>query len=370
MREPKISALVIDDHPASRELLSEYLLEEGGFKVFDAGDARTGFDLFRNNEIDLVLLDVMLPDESGFDLCRRMKSVARGFVPVVMVTALNSTTDKVQGMEVGADDFISKPIIREELLARTRSHLRTKRMMDRIEQYRAELNAFNQRLQEQVEIRTRQLQGALAELKQAKAEVEETRHEIIERLGTAAEYRDQETGLHVKRMSDYVFQISLALGLPQATAESYRLAAPMHDIGKMGVRDHVLFKPAQLEEGEEDLIRQHTIIGAKIMANPRTELLEIAQQMARSHHERWDGTGYPDGLEGEEIPLPARVCAVADVFDALTSERVYRSVVETLADARARIAAQAGKMFDPEVVKAFESAYDKILKEREGDEQC
>ncbi len=369
MREPKISVLVIDDHPASRELLSEYFEQEGGYEVLDAGDARTGFELFRSHDVDLVLLDVMLPDESGFDLCRRMKSVAKNFVPVVMVTALNSTTDKVQGMEVGADDFISKPIIREELMARTRSHLRTKRMMDRIEQYRAELNTFNQRLQEQVEIRTRQLQGALAELKDAKAEVEETRHEIIERLGVAAEYRDQETGLHVKRMSDYVYEISLALDLPQATAESFRLAAPMHDIGKMGVRDHVLFKPAQLEEGEEELIRQHTIIGAKIMANPRTGLLEIAQQMARSHHERWDGAGYPDGLQGEEIPLPARVCAVADVFDALTSERVYRSAVDTFADARDRIVADAGTVFDPEVVRAFERAYDKILEACEGDDQ-
>ena len=369
MREPKISVLVIDDHPASRELLSEYLEQEGDFAVYSAGDARTGFELFRNHDIDLVLLDVMLPDESGFDLCRRMKSVAPTFVPVVMVTALNSTTDKVQGMEVGADDFISKPIIREELLARSRSHLRTKRMMDRIEQYRTELSTFNQRLQEEVEIRTRQLQGALAELKNAKAEVEETRLEIIERLGMAAEYRDQETGQHIKRMSQYVHEIALAMGLPQGTAESYCLAAPMHDIGKMGVKDHVLFKPAQLEEGEEELIRQHTIIGARIMADPKTELLEVAQQMARSHHERWDGSGYPDGLKGEEIPLPARICAVADVFDALTSERVYRSVVDSVADARDRIVAGSGTWFDPRVVEAFEAAYDRILEARAGSEE-
>ncbi len=362
MEAKPTTILVVEDNPANRELLVELLLEQGEYAVLEADDARTGFHHLTHNAVDLVLLDVMLPDESGFNLCRRMKSVSKSFVPIVMVTALNDVADKVKGLEAGADDFITKPILREELLARTRSHLRTKRMMDRIDRYRAELSLFNQRLQEQVEIRTRQLQSALAELRRAKEDVEKTRVEIVDRLGIAAEYRDEWTGQHIRRMAAYVHEIALALGLGSETAEVYRLAAPLHDIGKMGVRDHVLLKPENLEEGEVELIREHTRIGAQILAEPRTELMEIAYLMARHHHERWDGLGYPDGLKGEEIPFPARICAVADVFDAMTSSRVYRRAGIDVDEARRQILAGAGTRFDPKVVDAFGRAFHLIRK--------
>lgn len=365
MSDHKTRILVVEDNSASRELLVEYLLDVGEYSVIEAVDASSGYREATSGGVDLVLLDVMLPDDSGFNLCRRLKSAVRTYLPIVLVTALNSTSDKVQGLEAGADDFLSKPIIREELLARTRSHLRTKRMMDRIDQYRQELSRFNQRLQEQVEIRTRQLQSALADLRSAKEEVEATRLEVIERLGTASEYRDMETGAHVRRMASYVYEIAVAYGLPEKLAETYKLAAPLHDIGKMGVGDHVLLKPAQLEEGEVELIRQHTIMGDKILSNPRTMLLEIAQQMARSHHECWDGSGYPDGLVGEAIPLPARICAVADVFDAMTTARVYRSAVDTVESGRSRIVQCSGTQFDPKVVDAFERCFERIGRTKE-----
>lgn len=361
MEERKATVLVIEDDPANRELLVEYLSQEGGFGTMEAADARSGFQLFCSESIDLVLLDVMLPDESGFNLCRRLKSVGRSFVPIVLVTALNEVADKVAGLEAGADDFISKPILKEELLARSRSHLRTKRMMDRIGAYREELSRFNQRLQEQVEHRTRQLQAAMAELKRAKEDVEMTRIEIVERLGVASEYRDQATGRHIQRMATYVFEIALSFGLSPGVAELYKLAAPLHDIGKLGVRDHILLKPTQLEEDEIELIRMHTTIGAEILANPRTELMQLAYEMARGHHERWDGLGYPEGSSGEEIPLPARICAVADVFEALTGRRVYRETLMAAEEAKNEILAGSGTRFDPRVVQAFLEAYDRIV---------
>jgi len=348
--------LIIEDDSATRELLGEYLETEGEFEILPAQDAWTGFHILGKEDVDLVLLDVMLPDESGFSLCTRIKSAKSGFLPIILVTALNSVSDRVKGLEAGADDFISKPICRQELVARARSHLRTKRMMDRVEEYRLELSRFNQRLKEEVHQRTVQLSTALAELKRAKEEVEMTRLEIVERLGIAAEYRDLDTGMHVRRMATFVAELARAYGLPPETVELYRLAAPMHDIGKMGVKDHVLLKPTQLEEGEVELIREHTLIGARILANPRTELMVIAQQMARGHHERWDGSGYPDGIKGEEIPLPARICAVADVFDALTSGRVYRPVGMSVQETAEDILAGAGTRFDPRVVEAFRGA--------------
>jgi putative two-component system response regulator len=365
MNDSKTRILVVEDNSAARELLVEYLLDVGEYSVVEAADATAGFREASSGDVDLVLLDVMLPDESGFNLCRRLKSAVRSYLPIILVTALNSVSDKVQGLEAGADDFLSKPIIREELLARTQSHLRTKRMMDKIEQYRQELSRFNQRLQEQVEIRTRQLQAALADLRSAKEEVEATRLEVIERLGTASEYRDTETGAHVRRMAEYVYETALAYGLPEQDAQLYKLAAPLHDIGKMGVGDHVLLKPTQLEEGEIELIRQHTVIGDKILSDPGTELLKIAQQMARSHHERWDGTGYPDGLSGESIPLSARICAVADVFDAITSARVYRSAPDSLEGGLSSIVEGAGTRFDPKVVTAFRQCFERISRVKE-----
>jgi putative two-component system response regulator len=352
--------LIVEDNPATLELLGEMLTQEDSYHVLSALTARDAFQILREQQPDLVLLDVGLPDESGFNLCQRMKSVSTSFVPIVLVTALNDVADKVRGLEVGADDFITKPILREELVARTRSHLRTKRMLDRVEGYRNELSRFNQRLQEQVEIRTRQLQSALAELKRAKEEVDTTQRELVERLGMAAEYRDEWTGNHIRRVAGYVYETALAYGLSQARADMLCLAAPLHDIGKMGVRDHVLLKPDQLEEGEVELIREHTTIGAEILADPKTELMRIAWQMARSHHERWDGQGYPDGLTGAEIPLAARICAVADVFDALTSTRVYRPGCQTAVDALAEIQNRAGSRFDPKVVTAFSTAFEQI----------
>ena len=357
--------LAVEDDPGSMELLVEYLASGGYTSVLRAENTREAVALFSRHPVDLVYLDVMLPDGDGFSLTRQLKEMSSEFVPIILVTALNSTSDKVKGLDAGADDFITKPLIREELIARTTSHLRTKRIMDQVEQYQQELAGFNKRLRQLVRERTEQLKAALGDLQATKDEVEETRLELIERLGTAAEYRDKETGYHIQRMSHYVHRIALALDLPTRDVELMRTAAPLHDIGKLGIRDQILHKTSSLAEEEYAIIKRHPLIGAQILANPRTDLLKVAYDMARSHHERWDGTGYPDGLAGETIPLAARICAVADVFDALTSGRIYRPEAYPVEQALAEIRDGAESRFDPRVVSAFEAALPDILADRD-----
>ena len=357
--------LAVEDDPGSMELLVEYLASGGYNSVLRAENTREAMALFSRHAVDLVYLDVMLPDGDGFSLTRQLKEQSSEYVPIILVTALNSTSDKVRGLDAGADDFITKPLIREELVARTASHLRTKRMMDQVEQYQEELAGFNTRLRKLVRDRTQQLKAAVADLQLVKDDVEDTRRELIERLGIAAEYRDEETGFHIQRMSQFVFRIATAMGLSPREAELMRNAAPMHDLGKLGIRDRILHKPSELEEDEYNIMKRHPLIGARILANPRTNLLKVAYDMARSHHECWDGSGYPDGLAGEAIPLGARICAVADVFDALTSGRVYRPEAFPIEKALEEITAGAGTRFDPLVVAAFEDALPEILEDRD-----
>jgi putative two-component system response regulator len=357
--------LAVEDDPGSMELLVEYLSSGGYDSVLRAENTREAMALFSRHPVDLVYLDVMLPDGDGFSLTRQLKEQSSEYVPIILVTALNSTSDKVRGLDAGADDFITKPLIREELIARTASHLRTKRMMDQVEQYQEELAGFNKRLRQLVRDRTQQLKTTLADLQAVKDDVEDTRRELIERLGIAAEYRDEETGFHIQRMAHYVYRIALALGIPERTAELMRTAAPMHDLGKLGIRDRILHKPSELEEDEYNVMKRHPLIGAQILANPRTDLLKVAYNMARSHHEQWDGSGYPDGLAGEDIPIAARICAVADVFDALTSGRIYRPEAYPVEKAVEEISSGAGTRFDPLVVAAFGDALPDILADRD-----
>ncbi|MFH1530334.1 MAG: HD domain-containing phosphohydrolase [Pseudomonadota bacterium] len=357
--------LAVEDDPGSMELLVAYPASGGYGSVLRAENTREARALFSRHSVDLVYLDVMLPDGDGFSLTRQLKESASEFVPIILVTALNSTSDKVQGLNAGADDFITKPLIREELIARTASHLRTKRMMDQVAQYQTELAGFNKRLRKLVRDRTQQLKAALTDLQLVKDDVEETRRELIERLGIAAEYRDEATGFHIQRMAHYVHQIALSMGLSEREAELMRIAAPMHDLGKLGIRDRILHKPTELEEDEYNVMKRHPLIGAQILANPRTDLLKVAYDMARNHHECWDGTGYPDGLAGEGIPLSARICAVADVFDALTSGRIYRPEAYPIEKAVEEISHGAGTRFDPLVVAAFEDTLPGILADRE-----
>ncbi len=371
--ERRQRVLVVEDEPATRELLAEYL--EFDYDIITAQDGYGCMRTVGTQHVDLILLDVMLPDESGFNLCRKLKASTLDFIPVLMVTALNTTQDRVAGLEAGADDFLSKPFIKEELMARVRSHLRTKAVVDEVQRLRAEAAEFSQRLALEVERATSSLELAMDDLRKVNEELDASRREVIERLGCVAEHRDPETGGHARRVSVLVYLLAKELGLPEETCDMYRLAAPLHDIGKLAIPDELLLKPSNLDEREALAMRAHTSVGAKILANPGTPLVEIAYFMASGHHERLDGKGYPNGVTGDKIPLAARVCAVADAFDAMTTDRVYRAVPMTEEQAVAELVAGKGTRFDPAVVDAFLAALPKIREVRDsgkmsGEELC
>lgn len=311
--------LVVDDEPVNLRVLKQILQEQ--YQLMFATNAKQALELLSKETPDLILLDVMMPEISGFELCAMLKADnTLQNIPVIFVTALKDELDETQGFKVGAVDYITKPLSPAIVRARVKTHL---------------------------------------SLVHAE-ELKRTRLQVIERLGRAAEYKDNETGLHVKRMSHYAQVIALAAGYSAEWAEELLHAAPMHDIGKIGTPDHILLKPGKLTDDEMVIMRQHALIGAEILGDCDSTLMQMASSVARYHHEKWDGSGYPLGLKETAIPIEARIVAVADVFDALTSERPYKqawSVVEALDF----IKSQAGKHFDPALVPLLEQELPNIL---------
>jgi putative two-component system response regulator len=285
------------------------------------------------NPPDLILLDIMMPGMDGYQVCTRLKSNPdTRDIPVIFVTAMGDLEDEQFGLEVGAVDYLTKPVSPAIVLARVRTHLA---LYDR-----------NRELEREVRQRT--------------AELFKTRQQIIRRLGRAAEYRDNETGNHIIRMSHFARLIAEAAGLGSASVEILYNAAPMHDVGKIGIADKILLKPGPLSSEEWEIMKRHSEIGAEIIGEHGDELLQTARMIALCHHEKWDGSGYPRGLKGEDIPLMARIVALADVFDALTSERPYKQAwpVER---AVAHIESQAGTHFDPQLIEAFHKVLPQML---------
>ena len=323
--------LVVDDDPSVLKLVS-LNLEIEGYEVVTAENGRIALDAVAEHDPDLVVCDVMMPVMNGLEVCRRLKQQpeTRG-IPVIFLTALNEIEDEAACFDAGGVDFISKPMNPVTLLARVRTHLA--------------LHAQERHLAELVHQRTQALEERTLEL-------EQTRLEIIRRLGRAAEYKDDDTGLHVIRMSHYTRLLALSSGFPADRAEVLFYAAPMHDIGKIGIPDQILQKPGPLDEREWTVMRQHPAIGAGIIGRHKNELLETARIVALGHHERWDGSGYPRGKKGTDIPVEARVIAVADVFDALCSARPYKEAwpVER---AVAYVRDHANRLFDPDLVPRF-----------------
>jgi putative two-component system response regulator len=351
----KPSILVVDDQAQNIELLEAFLAPQG-YAVIVAGSGEEALEKLSANPIDLVLLDVIMPGMDGFALTRRIRQdSANLLLPIVLVTALRETEDRVKGIEAGCDDFISKPIDKMELLARVRSLLKVKAYNDLLGNYRGELEL-------EVARRTEDLKRALERIKDASLET-------IYRLSVASEYRDASTGAHIMRVSRYAAAIARKLGLDESTVESVLYAVPMHDVGKIGIPDRILMKPATLDSAEREIMKRHTFIGAKILEGSKEEYISIAETIALCHHEKWDGSGYPNGLRGKDIPITARVAAIADVFDALVSRRPYKEPFG-VERAMAIIDEGKGKHFDPDVVAAFHAVRDEILAIREsyGDE--
>jgi putative two-component system response regulator len=342
--------LVVDDQPQNIELL-EALLVPQGYTVVAAQSGQEALERLAADPIDLVLLDIVMPGMDGFAVTAKIRQ-GRGtlFLPIILVTALRETEDRIKGIEAGCDDFISKPIDKMELLARVRSLLKVKAYNDLMANYRSELEL-------EVTRRTEDLRQAMARIKDASLET-------IYRLSIASEYRDEDTGSHIMRVSRYSAAIARKMGLDGSTVESILYAAPMHDVGKIGIPDQILMKPAKLDPAEWEVMKQHTVIGAKILGGSNAEYISIAETIALCHHEKWDGSGYPHGLKGKGIPITSRVAAIADVFDALTSKRPYKEPF-SVEKAFAIIDEGKGTHFDPEVVDAFFAIHDEILEIKE-----
>ncbi|HHT9107032.1 MAG TPA: HD domain-containing phosphohydrolase [Candidatus Wunengus sp. YC63] len=351
MGKPK-RILVVDDDEQNRELLVA-MLEALGYETEVAVD---GFDALGKLglDIDLVLLDVMMPGMDGFEVTRKIRSTPPySDLPVVMVTALTSKEDRVRAVEVGANDFISKPVDKTELTVRTVSLLKMKEHQDTIKQYQKEL-------EDKVEKRTADLRAVLSEKIDAHRRIYQAHLDTINRLVIAAEYKDEDTADHIKRMSSYCALLAKALKLTPQEIEVLYYASSMHDVGKIGIPDHILLKPGKHNPEEWEIMKQHTTIGGYILDNSPSELLQSGEIIALSHHEKWDGSGYPKGLSGENIPLLGRICAVTDVYDALTSKRPYKEAFSN--EKSMEIMKEgSGKHFDPNLISIFFKNLDEVF---------
>jgi putative two-component system response regulator len=337
--------LVVDDQELNLRVM-QAMLSPLGYQVAMARDGMQALEQVRLAPPDLILMDVMMPVLDGFEATRRLKAdVASRHIPVVMVTALTEVEDRVRALEAGADDFLSKPVEKSELRARVRSLLQVKAYHDHMLNYQRELEA-------EVAKRTEELQVAFSRLHEAYLDT-------ILRLSRAAEYKDEDTGTHIARMSHVCAALARKLGLNESTVEHLLYASPMHDVGKIGIPDHILLKPGPLDPEEWEIMKQHTVIGARILSGAQSGFLRLAEVIAFNHHERWDGTGYPRGLKGKDIPLAGRICALADVFDALVSVRPYKPAF-SLEKALSIIKQGEGNHFDPQVVRAFLEILDEV----------
>lgn len=333
-REPQTpSLLIIDDQPENIRLLVRILSQAGYLNLTTGTDPSRVSELHALCKPDIVLLDLHMPTCDGFAVLEKLAPFIYGVerLPVVMITGDDSSEVKRRALSLGAKDFVSKPFDQAEVVLRIRNLLETQFLHQK-------LRRQNSELEKKVAARTREL--------------EESQMEMLERLAAAVEFRDDDTGDHTKRVGLVSGRLAEAIGLGANAAELVRRAAPLHDIGKVGIPDGILLKPGPLTQQERTIMQTHTTIGSRMLSKGRSELVRLCQRIARSHHERWDGSGYPDGLAQQAIPLEARIVAVADFLDALTHERPYRGarpVAETLDS----IIAASGTHFDPVVVEAL-----------------
>ena len=324
--------LIIDDQPANT-LLLEGILEEEDYQGYrSVTDPRKALPVFLEYQPDLILLDLQLPYLNGFDVMKQLRSriPLDTFFPILVLTADINPETKRQALAEGATDFLTKPFDATEVILRIRNLLQTREL-------HLQLQEQNQILDKKVRLRT--------------AELEETQFEILDRLALAAEYRDDDTGEHTKRVGQMCAQIAKALSLQQIDIELIHRAAPLHDVGKIAIPDTILLKPGKLTPEEFAHMKTHTTLGAKMLSGGRFPLLQMAEEIALTHHEHWDGKGYL-GLQGESIPIAGRIVAVADVFDALINERPYKKAWSHQ-EAIEEIQRQSGRQFDPRIVQAF-----------------
>ncbi|MDQ6961499.1 MAG: response regulator [Mariprofundaceae bacterium] len=335
MREAKSKILIVDDESRNRTLLSAILKNE----KYDTCEASNGAESLLkavSEQPDLILLDVMMPVMDGYQVAQELKRIPETLsIPIIMVTALSDRDSRLRGLEAGAEEFLSKPVDRLDLKIRVRNLIKLKQMHD-------ELRRSNQTLEKLVAKRTQALEVSFSE--------------SIFVLMRAAEFRDDDTGAHVARISHYCKHLSKILGMDKHFCDDIFYASPMHDIGKIGIPDHILLKPGSFTPEEWKIMQSHTIIGAKILENVTSPYLQMGRRIALSHHERWDGGGYPHGLEGEGIPIEARIMQVCDVYDALRSKRPYKELMDhdTVMSMLSQQTSQSDAFqFDPNILNVF-----------------
>jgi putative two-component system response regulator len=366
-----ITILVVDDEGPIRQTVGFYL-EDNDYKVLGAENGRVALGIFQQKKPDLVLVDLRMPEMDGLEVLSQITKQSPD-TPVIVISGTGIIADVVEALHLGAWDYLVKPIEDMSVLLHA-----VHKALERVRLIR-ENREYSQQLEEKVRIRTAQLETANRELL-------ETQLQIIRKLGKAAEYKDNETGRHVIRVSLYCGILAEALGLPPETVDLLRMCSPMHDLGKIGIPDNILKKPGPLDPSEwemmkehtgigkdilqpltaEDiaLYRRHTRIGEDILAGSDSPLLEMARKIAAYHHEHWDGSGYPYGLKGEDIPIEARVVTVADIYDALSSRRTYK---EPFPEEKCQqvIRSFSGTLLDPAIVEVFFQNIDQILKIKE-----
>jgi putative two-component system response regulator len=347
--------LVVDDEQQNVSLLERLLEREGYTNVTGTTEPQRVVDMFQEVSPDLVVLDLHMPFQDGFAVMEALAPhvPAEAYFPILVISGDANAEARHRALSMGAKDFLNKPIDRTEVVLRVRNLLQTRFL-------HMELQVQNVLLEEKVRKRTEGLAQAVRDLERSHDEIRVSQEETVKRLALAAELRDDDTGQHVHRMSKYVALLADRVGVPSERAELIRLASQMHDVGKIGIPDSVLLKPGPLDADERMVIETHSQVGFDILRDSHSELLRTGALIALTHHERFDGTGYPRGLKGTEIPIEGRLATIADVYDALTSDRVYRKAfsveeaVEIMREGR-------GAQFDPELLDAFLGSLDDIL---------
>ncbi len=336
--------LIVDDAEINLVLFQALVKRMGNSQSIMFSDALQGLAWAKEQDFDLLIVDYMMPGLDGIEFIQQLRATAdKQNVPILMITANDQKQIRYRALDAGATDFLTKPVDKVEFMARANNML--------------QLGASRKALADRAA-------WLAEEVKKATAEIVRRERETVIRLSKAAEYRDPETGAHILRMAHYSELIARALNLPKAEQELLLEAAPMHDIGKVGIADNILLKPGRLTPEEFEVMKHHAAFGFEILKGSLSRVLQAGAEIARDHHEKYDGSGYPNGLKGTAIPIFSRIVAVADVFDALTSERPYKKAW-TLERASEHIKASSGMHFDPLCVEAFFSNWDGVLEIRD-----